>query len=88
MTMHKSKGLQFPVVVVPFHDWTLLSPDQDYGFVQIKGTRVIAPIRARDVGEAHWTVMSRMAREHLNLLYVAWTRAEDELYGFLPAKIV
>ena len=32
------------------------------------------------------TVMSRMAREHLNLLYVAWTRAEDELYGFLPAK--
>jgi len=86
MTMHKAKGLQFPVVVVPFHDWTLNSPDQDYGFVEIKGARVVAPIRSKDVGEPYWQVMTRMAREHLNLLYVAWTRAEQELYGFLPAE--
>lgn len=86
MTMHKAKGLQFPVVVVPFHGWTLNAPDQDYDFIEIGQTRVIAPIRARDVGAPHWRVMTRMAREHLNLLYVAWTRAEEELYGFLPAK--
>ncbi|EPR39359.1 Helicase superfamily 1 UvrD-related protein [Desulfovibrio sp. X2] len=86
MTIHKAKGLQFPVTVVPFHDWTVSRPDQDYGIVTVRGARVLAPIRSQAVGEAHWEVVGRMAREYLNLLYVAWTRAEDELYAFLPAE--
>lgn len=80
MTIHKSKGLQFPVVIMP---WTAFSPGRDAPPLQceVDGMEVLAP-RCKEMGPPYYDAMADMARESLNLLYVAFTRAVDELYVF------
>lgn len=80
MTIHKSKGLQFPVVIMP---WTAFSPGRDAPPLQceVDGMEVLAP-RCKEMGAPYYDAMADMARESLNLLYVAFTRAVDELYVF------
>lgn len=84
MTMHKSKGLQFPIVIVPWHD---LSPRADNPpvKVQIEGLDVLTPRNAA-LGAEHYQAVLSNACEALHLLYVAWTRPEEELYAFLTEK--
>ncbi|QJB57917.1 UvrD-helicase domain-containing protein [Pseudodesulfovibrio sp. zrk46] len=86
MTIHKSKGLEFPVVIVPFHNWAV-RPDQDYLIRKVKGQRILTPMK-KGMGKPYLTSMGRAVREQLNLLYVAWTRAREELYGFFTEKPV
>lgn len=82
MTMHKAKGLQFPVVVVPFLNWPL--PDKgDFITVDLNGASVLTTL-SKNMGTPFWEKRAREALEQLNLLYVAFTRAEEELYGYLP----
>ena len=79
LTMHKAKGLEFPVVVVPYHH----SSDparQPLASLQACGFTLLAE-RPRDGIEAVRSVM-----EQLNLLYVAWTRPTEELYAFITGK--
>jgi len=84
MTIHKSKGLEFPVVIVPFHNWKVW-PDRDFEIRQFKGSRLVTPMR-KTLGKPYLTSMGRAVREQLNLLYVAWTRSREELYGFFTEK--
>jgi ATP-dependent exoDNAse (exonuclease V) beta subunit len=81
MTMHKAKGLQFRIVVVPWND---SSPRVDPVPVELEldGLRLFAPL-GRANGEAYYSALAETAAESLNLLYVAWTRAEECLYAFL-----
>lgn len=80
MTIHKSKGLQFPVVIIP---WMGFSGRQrgDAVAVEVDGLRVLAP-RCKEMGDMHYAALAQSAQESLNLLYVAWTRAEQELHAF------
>lgn len=80
MTIHKSKGLQFKVVVMP---WTSFTPRPDAPPVQLEldGLELLAP-RCKEMGPLYYEAMADMARESLNLLYVAFTRAVDELHVF------
>jgi ATP-dependent helicase/nuclease subunit A len=78
LTVHKAKGLEFPAVFIPFTNWRLDRPRlaklDDGSFVNLK--RPLPPQL-----EAHRTMMMiNDALEALNLLYVATTRAEEELY--------
>ncbi|MBI9080190.1 MAG: UvrD-helicase domain-containing protein [Pseudodesulfovibrio sp.] len=84
MTIHKSKGLEFPVVIVPFHNWTV-KPDQDFEIRQYKGHRLLTPMK-KGLGKPYHSSLGRAVREQLNLLYVAWTRAREELHGFFTKK--
>ncbi len=84
MTIHKSKGLEFPVVIIPFHNWGV-RPDQDFEIRQHKEHRLLTPMK-KGLGKPHLTSLGRAVREQLNLLYVAWTRAREELYGFFTEK--
>lgn len=81
MTMHKSKGLQFPVVIVPWHHF---APRVDSPAVEarIAGLTVLTE-RCPACGLEHYKAIADTARESLHLLYVAWTRAEEELHAFL-----
>lgn len=80
MTIHKSKGLQFKVVVMP---WTSFTPRPDSPPVQLEldGLELLAP-RCKEMGPLYYEAMADMARESLHLLYVAFTRAVDELHVF------
>ncbi|SOB57857.1 DNA helicase [Pseudodesulfovibrio profundus] len=84
MTIHKSKGLEFPVVIVPFHNWNA-SPDQNFTIRKHNGHALLTPMK-KGLGKAYQTSLGRNIREQLNLLYVAWTRAREELYGFFTEK--
>lgn len=79
MTIHKAKGLQFPVVVIPWMSFSLNRGDSPPVPWEMDGLRVLAP-RCREMGDAHYAAQADAAREALNLWYVAWTRAEEELH--------
>lgn len=81
MTMHKSKGLEFPVVIVPFHDWDASPKPDEFALVREGGLNLLTTFR-KGLGTPYWRQLAKNAREQLNLLYVAWTRAAQELYGF------
>ena len=81
MTMHKSKGLQFPVVIVPWHHFRSKA-DATPVETRVDGLTLFAP-RGPASGMAHYKALADNAREALHLLYVAWTRAEEELHAFL-----
>ncbi|MFM8431543.1 MAG: 3'-5' exonuclease, partial [Bacteroidota bacterium] len=94
MTIHKSKGLQFPVVIMPFTDWDMLSrsgnivwlTSEENPYVKLGKMGIPAsPILSESVFENDWRrEQSNSVIDNLNLIYVAFTRPEEELYIFSP----
>lgn len=80
MTVHKSKGLEAPVVILP---WTSFSVRAGGGPVVVErdGLRMAVP-NQKAVGRPYYEEMTRQACENLHLLYVAFTRAKDAVYAF------
>lgn len=78
MTIHKSKGLEAPVVVVP---WTDLRARMGSSTVLVEreGLRMVVSNR-KSLGTPYHEEMARQCRENVHLLYVAFTRARDALY--------
>lgn len=96
-TIHKSKGLEFKVVILPFLSWELdhgsfkqpvlwVRPDKppfnDLGLVPVRYSPGLADTF---FAEEYYIEKCSSYLDNLNLLYVAMTRATDALYGFLPA---
>ncbi|HEU6438569.1 MAG TPA: UvrD-helicase domain-containing protein [Nitratidesulfovibrio sp.] len=83
MTMHKSKGLEFPVVVIPFHH----QPDRtDPPLVvtELDGQPLLAPL-CPEMGDRYHHAQAAAAAEKLHLLYVGWTRPVDELHAYVTS---
>ena len=91
ISIHKSKGLEFPCVLIPFCDWRLELPDilwctpGDAPFSQLP----IAPIDFSQKGMKGTIYDKDYEEEHqqnivdnLNLLYVAFTRASERLFVY------
>ena len=92
LTIHKSKGLEFPVVIIPFTNWdTKNNLDSPYTWVH----NVSIENRNLDlfIGEMSSKSLKHLDKEYLyvkeqeevlldtlNLYYVAFTRAIDQLY--------
>ena len=90
ITIHKAKGLEFPVVILPFCDWELKpkanttlwvetdwAPVADFGFAPVKISEALTASHfASDYGAE--VLMSYL--DNLNLLYVALTRPQYRLY--------
>jgi ATP-dependent exoDNAse (exonuclease V) beta subunit len=99
MTIHKAKGLEFPIVIVPFADWELgfrrgtseqywLAPQQDTAGVLWQRRFLVRPaknVRGSLFAGACAEEEARHFLDNLNLLYVALTRAREELHVFAPA---
>ena len=95
ISIHKSKGLEFPCVLIPFCDWRLELPDvlwctpTEEPFSQLP----LAPINFSQRGMKGTIYDNDYEEEHrqnivdnLNLLYVAFTRAGSELYVYGKRK--
>ena len=94
LTIHKSKGLEFKIVILPFLSWNLdhipskqpflwvkpgSSPFNDLGVVPVKYSKeLLKTIFADDYRQEKYSVYL----DNINLLYVALTRARDALYMF------
>ncbi len=80
-SMHKSKGLEFPVVIVPYHH-----QGQPLDAPLIPARILDMPLlihRNKSSGDPYYEALARAALEQLNLLYVAWTRPTEELHAFV-----
>lgn len=99
LTIHKAKGLQFKAVILPFCDWELdhrrgleqiiwtkagEEPFSRYGLLPMRyGSALSQTFFSRD----YYEEQIRAYMDNLNLLYVAFTRAETCLYAFASPKI-
>ena len=92
MTIHKAKGLEFPVVIVPFADWEITPGLRDILWLPTKEPPFdrlpYLPVRSgsaleKTLFQAEYAEEKLMAAlDNLNLLYVAFTRAQTRLYAF------
>ena len=97
LTIHKSKGLEFPVVIIPYANWTS-SVNNESIWVELNDETVpglksaLLPLSARlmdtDFAKVYEDEKAKQTVDDLNLLYVAFTRAVDALHVFsdLPSK--
>ncbi len=92
LTIHKSKGLEFPVVILPFADWELgLSGKNAIAWVHTAGTVYesdfpVLPVSINksmsksDFADVYEEELLLSYLDNLNMLYVALTRPKYRLY--------
>lgn len=94
MTIHKSKGLQFKAVLIPYLSWELdhdarksnilwghspQPPFAEFGYFPL---RYSSNLQFTLFKQDYYREMILTYMDNLNLLYVAFTRAEDALFAF------
>jgi ATP-dependent exoDNAse (exonuclease V) beta subunit len=90
MTIHKAKGLQFPVVIVPFADWAISSRAGEHIWVPVNLPPLeyaylpVSKSKAEHIGGAYLDLVLAAQEASLfdamNMLYVATTRPVERLY--------
>ena len=98
MTIHKSKGLEFEAVIVPFCDWSL-TPDSRHTNIlwcHTLGTGLeripVVPLKYKKelihtrFAPDYYRERMKSYMDSLNLLYVACTRARHQLILGLPGS--
>ncbi len=99
MTVHKSKGLEFKVVLIPFCNWKLdteinsntiwCQPDQEpFNSIKLLPVTYTSRLRNTIFKEAYFQELMYQYVDSLNLLYVAFTRCCEALvtFGSTPSK--
>jgi len=92
LSIHKSKGLQFPIVIIPELSWDtglrndFLWVNIEKGYFNEIEALVVAKnkkLKQTFLSSQYDAENDKNTLDHLNLLYVAFTRAEERLYGLL-----
>jgi len=96
MTIHKSKGLAFRAVFIPFCDWplggrpnsTFWVPmgDTPYADLQSIPLQFNSQLKGSSVAKYYLEELLMNYMDALNSLYVATTRAKDYIYISFPGK--
>ena len=88
LTIHKSKGLEYDNVIVPFANWPLKASDmlwcatEKEPFCQMP----LIPVKyKKEMNDSHFAADYQYEHlqstvDHMNMLYVAFTRAANNLY--------
>ena len=86
MTIHKAKGLEFPIVIIPEMDFGLSLRGDSKFFVQTEDkilfTNLSENSLIQDINQRAEEEKNLIFLDKLNMLYVAFTRAEKRLYVF------
>ncbi len=87
MTIHKSKGLQFPIVILPSINWDKGFSKNNQEYMKVRFDNVDIYVKTSQGSESVFPIQYREAQsksiqDNINLLYVAMTRAEHEIYAF------
>ncbi|MDH5365822.1 MAG: UvrD-helicase domain-containing protein [Cyclobacteriaceae bacterium] len=96
MTIHKSKGLQFKAVIVPFCNWKIdhetssfkenrmwISSDKEpFSTIPFLPVNYGSILKYTEFDTKYYAEMLQAYMDNFNLLYVALTRAEDYLFTF------
>lgn len=86
LTMHKSKGLEYEAVIIPWHNFKIDVQDDICKFGVLFEEKIY-PMYAKlekKYGTPYYEAIAEKIKECINLLYVAWTRAKQELHIFMP----
>jgi len=94
MTVHRSKGLEFPVVFIPFFDWSLKPmhstilwakgaqpPFSETGHLPVYAVNNLSETY---FSSSYQTELRDFFIDTLNLIYVAFTRPVEKLFISLP----
>lgn len=97
VTIHKSKGLAYEVVLMPFLNWAMIptgGPQAATLWVDTRQTIFneigLVPVAYNNdlansaFAEAYYEEFVLAAMDSLNMLYVAFTRVRQRLYGWAP----
>lgn len=93
MTIHKAKGLEFPVVIFPFADMQLYDgkydklwyplENEDFSFKEAQINYKSEVANYSEIGEQMYNEhRSQLELDTINLLYVTLTRAVEKLFVF------
>ncbi|AFJ90612.1 exodeoxyribonuclease V subunit beta [Blattabacterium sp. (Blaberus giganteus)] len=96
MTIHKSKGLQFPVVLIPFTDWNIYSKNKEETWIDVNPhlynglNTIYLEIETylkhmkydNNIRNFYEYHLSDIKFDNINLLYVATTRSIEQLILF------
>ena len=94
MTVHRAKGLEFPVVIFPYADLAIYKENEPINWYQLKNDNLnfeesllyCGINKIKEFGEEGATIYQRQKEtlelDNLNLLYVTLTRATTQLYIF------
>jgi ATP-dependent exoDNAse (exonuclease V) beta subunit len=91
-TIHKAKGLEYPVVIIPFCNWSMkprdtvwVSPKEEpFNQLQFIPVNYGKDMENSYFAEEHRFETMQSLVDNLNLMYVAFTRAKEELHIMLP----
>ena len=95
MTIHKSKGLEFDVVIIPFCDWPLCKPgktlwcqpvEEPFNELKILPLKFEQALRNTIFVKDYLREKMMSYIDNLNLLYVAFTRARKALFISTPRQ--
>jgi ATP-dependent exoDNAse (exonuclease V) beta subunit len=87
MTIHKSKGLQFPVVIIPEGSWKIKNT-KEYAWIEDENNFEINPLLVKldkSILETNYkdyliNETNKSIIDNVNLMYVATTRPQERLY--------
>ncbi len=89
LTIHKAKGLEFPIVIFPYANWSARKPVENL-WVHLQDENIpklkvaLLPLKSNlgrtQYDDAYIAEMGKKKLDDLNLLYVAFTRAINKLY--------
>ncbi|AFL86008.1 ATP-dependent exonuclase V beta subunit, helicase and exonuclease domain-containing [Belliella baltica DSM 15883] len=97
LTIHKSKGLQFKVVIMPFLKWDIFDTrksnvvwapfeDREKQLEAIIPLTMNSTLAKSDFADIYAEEAVMAYLDSLNMIYVALTRAEDVFLGIAPFK--
>ncbi len=91
-SIHKSKGLAYPIVIIPFADWSTEPQTRALMWSQLPeevsvtgklrsvAVNISSKLETTVLGQQYNTEIEKTFIENLNMLYVALTRPIDRLY--------